>query len=259
MYTQPAPHQPYAPPPRQRWWQHPALIIAALVLLPPVGIALAWMSPWAQGKKIVATVIAGVWFLVLVFSDGGERKTDDGKAQAGATASATPPSAAAPAPSQAPVTDAAAPTVVGQPFSQAEKAVEDLIDGELTALSAYTDVPLPSAHATWVVCFQSPDAGKPLAKSAAATVHLVAPGTKCPATADSRLHAETPKTTPTPTPTQESNGSSDGGSSTTGGGGSAYYKNCDAAKAAGAAPIRRGQPGYRSALDRDGDGIACDK
>ncbi|HTQ16173.1 excalibur calcium-binding domain-containing protein, partial [Mycobacterium sp.] len=30
-----------------------------------------------------------------------------------------------------------------------------------------------------------------------------------------------------------------------------------AACAAGAAPIRRGQPGYRPELDRDGDGIAC--
>ena len=39
---------------------------------------------------------------------------------------------------------------------------------------------------------------------------------------------------------------------------SAYYGNCDAARAAGAAPIRVGQPGYRKGLDRDGDGIACD-
>ncbi|MEV7777722.1 excalibur calcium-binding domain-containing protein [Kitasatospora sp. NPDC088351] len=39
----------------------------------------------------------------------------------------------------------------------------------------------------------------------------------------------------------------------------AYYKNCTEAKAAGAAPIYRGQPGYRPALDRDGDGIACEK
>lgn len=38
----------------------------------------------------------------------------------------------------------------------------------------------------------------------------------------------------------------------------AYYKNCDAARAAGAAPIREGEPGYRSGLDRDDDGIACD-
>ncbi len=39
---------------------------------------------------------------------------------------------------------------------------------------------------------------------------------------------------------------------------SAYYANCAEARAAGAAPILRGQPGYRSALDRDGDGVACE-
>lgn len=37
-----------------------------------------------------------------------------------------------------------------------------------------------------------------------------------------------------------------------------YYANCSAARAAGAAPIYRGQPGYRAALDRDGDGVACE-
>ncbi len=42
------------------------------------------------------------------------------------------------------------------------------------------------------------------------------------------------------------------------GGGSVYYKNCDAARAAGAAPLHVGDPGYRSGLDRDGDGVACE-
>ncbi|MDV6266995.1 excalibur calcium-binding domain-containing protein [Rhodococcus globerulus] len=37
------------------------------------------------------------------------------------------------------------------------------------------------------------------------------------------------------------------------------YANCDEAKAAGAAPILRGEPGYAPKLDRDNDGIACDK
>ncbi|MEB3021533.1 excalibur calcium-binding domain-containing protein [[Mycobacterium] crassicus] len=37
-----------------------------------------------------------------------------------------------------------------------------------------------------------------------------------------------------------------------------YYKNCTAARDAGAAPILKGEPGYRSELDRDGDGIACE-
>jgi hypothetical protein len=40
--------------------------------------------------------------------------------------------------------------------------------------------------------------------------------------------------------------------------GSAYYANCSAAKAAGAAPLHAGEPGYRSGLDRDGDGVACE-
>lgn len=38
----------------------------------------------------------------------------------------------------------------------------------------------------------------------------------------------------------------------------ATYRNCAAARDAGAAPIRRGDPGYSRRLDRDGDGIACE-
>lgn len=37
-----------------------------------------------------------------------------------------------------------------------------------------------------------------------------------------------------------------------------YYRNCSDARAAGAAPVRRGDPGYASHLDRDGDGIGCE-
>lgn len=39
---------------------------------------------------------------------------------------------------------------------------------------------------------------------------------------------------------------------------SIHYRNCDAARAAGAAPIYRGQPGYRVELDGDSDGVACE-
>ncbi|WP_022800974.1 excalibur calcium-binding domain-containing protein [Deinococcus ficus] len=37
-----------------------------------------------------------------------------------------------------------------------------------------------------------------------------------------------------------------------------FYANCTAARAAGAAPIMRGEPGSRSKLDRDNDGVACE-
>ncbi|MCU7753079.1 excalibur calcium-binding domain-containing protein [Bacillus cereus] len=49
--------------------------------------------------------------------------------------------------------------------------------------------------------------------------------------------------------TQPANGNTD----------SAYYKNCAAVRAAGKAPLHKGQPGYSTHLDRDGDGIACEK
>jgi hypothetical protein len=37
-----------------------------------------------------------------------------------------------------------------------------------------------------------------------------------------------------------------------------YYANCSAVRSAGRAPLHRGQVGYRPALDRDGDGVACE-
>lgn len=39
---------------------------------------------------------------------------------------------------------------------------------------------------------------------------------------------------------------------------SVYFANCSDARAAGAAPVRRGDPGYASHLDRDSDGIGCE-
>jgi hypothetical protein len=36
------------------------------------------------------------------------------------------------------------------------------------------------------------------------------------------------------------------------------YANCSEARSAGAAPVRRGDPGYSRKLDRDGDGVGCE-
>lgn len=36
------------------------------------------------------------------------------------------------------------------------------------------------------------------------------------------------------------------------------FENCAAARAAGAAPVRRGDPGYGRHLDRDNDGVGCE-
>ena len=39
---------------------------------------------------------------------------------------------------------------------------------------------------------------------------------------------------------------------------SVSYANCSAARAAGAAPVHAGDPGYSRKLDRDGDGVGCE-
>ena len=36
------------------------------------------------------------------------------------------------------------------------------------------------------------------------------------------------------------------------------FRNCTEARAAGAAPVHRGEPGYGAHLDRDNDGIGCE-
>ena len=40
--------------------------------------------------------------------------------------------------------------------------------------------------------------------------------------------------------------------------GAREFANCSQARAAGAAPVRRGDPGYGSHLDRDNDGVGCE-
>jgi Excalibur calcium-binding domain len=37
------------------------------------------------------------------------------------------------------------------------------------------------------------------------------------------------------------------------------FRSCEAARKAGFTHMRRGQAGYSKGLDRDGDGVACDK
>lgn len=60
---------------------------------------------------------------------------------------------------------------------------------------------------------------------------------------------------PPPTPTASTPDAGEPSSANT----AVYFPNCKAAKAAGAAPLHAGDPGYRSGLDGDGDGVACEK
>ncbi len=63
---------------------------------------------------------------------------------------------------------------------------------------------------------------------------------------------------PEPAPVLPPAGSSPRDSTGDSAGGSPYYSNCSAARAAGAAPLYRGTPGYRAGLDRGDEGVTCE-
>ena len=71
------------------------------------------------------------------------------------------------------------------------------------------------------------------------------PGTRVPDPGTSPTVAALPTKRAAPVPAPEAPSST-------------YYANCAAVRAAGAAPLRVGQPGYSRTLDRDGDGVACE-
>ncbi|GCD43285.1 excalibur calcium-binding domain-containing protein [Streptomyces paromomycinus] len=97
-----------------------------------------------------------------------------------------------------------------------------------------------------------------------ATVTVTAPPVKAARPAPTVTVTETARVTVTaaPPPADDpapggSGGAEDSGSSDAGSA-DAQYANCAAVRAAGAAPIHAGDPGYGRHLDRDGDGVGCE-
>ncbi len=73
--------------------------------------------------------------------------------------------------------------------------------------------------------------------------------------------AQRRRRSPAERPRRSSRGRSGGGRRSAGsfgavGGGT--YRSCAEARAAGAAPLRQGDDGYSTRLDRDRDGVACE-
>lgn len=86
--------------------------------------------------------------------------------------------------------------------------------------------------------------GSTTAAPSPTTASAAPPTTEPPATEQASSAAPPPVTDVPDQPTAEES--------------SVYYKNCGQARAAGAAPIDAGEPGYRPELDPDHDSIACE-
>ncbi|MGW8763981.1 excalibur calcium-binding domain-containing protein [Streptomyces sp. NPDC055815] len=319
-------------------WRRPGVVVFCLVLLPPLGIVLAWRSRWTPGRKVLATVLSAVWFVALGTSEppaagpavaeaeprpsgfpsftpytpptptptpivrrvvadyvgqnleaasraayeAGFRArshdaTEDDKTQlvdgnwkvcfqepaAGETAAVeegrrigiefavVEKSSPCPARDGDAVVFPKVPNVVGKTFEDGSAVLRKAGLTEIRGASVYTDVDLAARHDDWRICFQDPEAGEDIERPEYMSVRLslARPGLSCPSEDYARLN-------PDPDPNRHGSGSGSGSGGSDGG--AAYYKNCDAVRAAGKAPLYAGRPGYRSGLDRDGDGKACD-
>ncbi|MFE1771608.1 PASTA domain-containing protein [Streptomyces sp. NPDC059008] len=156
----------------RRWWQHPALVILLLIFFPPAGIVLAWLTLWSPTKKIVATALSLLWFLVILVSDP-KAPQDDAKARPPQKPTTEQSAAASPTPSRS-----GPPRYVGKTLEEAKDAAatdgydaisHDASEGDAGQWDA----------ANWHVCFQAK------AKQAGAKPTLdfgvVQSGAPCPA------------------------------------------------------------------------------
>jgi hypothetical protein len=66
-----------SPPGRaRRWWQHSFLVIVLLACLPPAGIPLTWTSRWGPTKKIIASVLSLLWFILIITPESKKTQSD---------------------------------------------------------------------------------------------------------------------------------------------------------------------------------------
>ncbi|MFB6632338.1 PASTA domain-containing protein [Streptomyces sp. NPDC056362] len=148
-YRYAPPPPPLPPPPVSRpWWRHPGVVVGALVVLPPVGIGLAWVSPWSRPRKVIATVLAVVWTLLLVLRGGSSeaKPTVPEDARAPRSAPAVTPSAS-PSPTGPPV-------LVGKSLTEA-KGVASAAGFDVVSHDASDQDAAQWDASSWKVCFQT--------------------------------------------------------------------------------------------------------
>jgi hypothetical protein len=108
-------------------------------------------------------------------------------------------------------------------------------------------VAVKTAYGLWVTSAE---------RAAITRVLDACPGQPLPTAGAIALGGGPERSVSSPSPTTAPQAGSDAASRLAGT--STYYENCTAVRAAGADPIRAGDPGYARHLDRDGDGVGCE-
>lgn len=129
---------------RRKWYQQKRWIIGSLLLFPPLGIPLLWLTSWPRAGKIGGSVLSGILLLSVLTSEAGQPTT----------ATALPPTVEAPeAPTQA---EPASSPAYENAIAQATAATAELTaaessgdwssvaDGWQRAIASLGDIPISS-------------------------------------------------------------------------------------------------------------------
>jgi hypothetical protein len=217
----------------------PPLIIGALLLAgcsaEPAPVPAAPLSSTASSSAAPAPSVSSAW--------GGKRPTDV-QLQAFATAFRQAYPQLAAGRQDKPIANDADNTCLDLAQSNDEASVLRSVTARFGRDGITPDAKTAAGILALIrkaACPPSAAAGTTTARKVVATPPKVTTSSKTPSTTKRTSAASSKKPTTTTKPVVV-----------------ASYANCSEVRAAGAAPIHRGEPGYRPGLDRDGDGIACD-
>ncbi|WP_339350931.1 excalibur calcium-binding domain-containing protein [Bifidobacterium indicum] len=191
-------------------------------------------KPWYK-RTWVWIVVAVVLILGLAFGQGGSKE-----ASAPASSKSTQPAVSQPAKETFDMQ-----TLVGRKWDEASRTLTDHHWTTTDYTVQTDDGKTPILDSNWTVTGVSADT-KPVISLRHDTATQPAPApaqSAAPAPTQEPTQEQAPAQAPAPAPAPDTY---------------EYYQNCDAVRAAGKAPLYQGQPGYRPALDRDHDGVACE-
>ncbi len=195
---------------------------------------------WRKGLAVVGALTLLVGLAGCVEEQESDESQPDTAPEPVATATATEAVTAPVEPEPATIDDADTPTPSPEPVNSEPQQSEKAAGAQLTAQ------PESNSNTTQI----APVAKVP--RKGAETAAKKAASEKKTATAKAPTKKAATKKAPAKKSSQQAEPRKKPA-------GSVYYKNCSAAKAAGAAPVYRGDPGYGKHLDRDGDGVGCER
>ncbi|RFU82803.1 PASTA domain-containing protein [Streptomyces triticagri] len=176
----PIPPSP-SPAARLPWHRRTGWVIAALLLLPPLGWILACLKrEWTLPRRLMATGLSVVWLLVILPSGGGSTDPDN-NGSTGKNPAATVSAKATPSPAAR--TAVQVPEFVGESLSDAKSAAVAAGFARVTSHDASDGDSGQLVDSNWTVCFQKPKSGTKSADPASTAVALgvVRTGDPCPA------------------------------------------------------------------------------